>query len=1039
MKSLVLLLLGVMAVELGWGTSYYLVGDATLGAYFNDGAMWSSAGSGGTPDGGTINWSAEDIMVIDEYSVGTYGNPTIIFNSNIEIATLDISSAQTVTFWAEDLGSTALSYTLTLSSTGTPLSVGVGCILLLSAQLTDFDVPLIIKISAGTGTLAGTLGSDYGGSTLNILSGARLDATGIIYGTSAATTFSVISVSGILTTTQYVNSANFTVTSSGYFKTAYTGTRGWWNSTIAPTVISIDGTVDYSKNGAQIIASTSYGKLILSGASSTSKQKRIYGDVSVTDSVIIGNFSNLDLGTAKLSFQGHILNNYTITSSSQGRLIFNGSTAQNYTGTGTASIDTLIINSSYAGNVNISAAINPIVVFNVKFSNVAGLNNGSKLTVGKSPNTTRSSISFVGDLITTVGSLQATPNWNIGSDGFRVYYKTESSERTTGYELPASLTSVFVYNPSGVKLNSNVAVTTSFQVANGGTNLVGVLDAQDKEVTGAGAFSVSSATTIKTSHANGLNGTSQVSGSNSFSTGANYHFYAAGTQTAGTYLPATVGSMTVAGTSDLSLSNTSLTVTNACTINASTKLNIGATQDVTVSGTLTNTPGTSGLLLKSTASGIGSLKHTTAGVSGTVQRYVAGTNNDHYFSTPLSAGSLRFDNIFSAPDWDPMYVWIREFNESTGAWVNKHHSHNAVPGKGYASYIPTAGTEVPGVGIAPAPPNPPLSIHAGTLGVGTIPYSLSYSGTGKGWNFLGNPYPSAIDWDLLGKTGSIDGTVYVWSNGNYITWNGSTGSLTDGIIPVGMSFFVKTSAAAQTLTFENADRVHGNGNYWKSETLVDKLLSIKVTNDKNSKKDAVYINFNPEASRFFDPPFDGWKMHGDLDAPEVYTTGDTLLATNVLRAIDETPYINMGFKAGLEANYTFMADGMESFESGTPLYLEDMVTGVRQNLREFPVYQFSSGQGTFDNRFRLWFAPVGIEEPGNYILETWATGNIIHVAIPEGCKGAINIYNIFGQLVTSVPAGEPGIIDIPLNSPAGAYVVQLSTPVCKFSSKVITR
>ncbi len=48
----------------------------------------------------------------------------------------------------------------------------------------------------------------------------------------------------------------------------------------------------------------------------------------------------------------------------------------------------------------------------------------------------------------------------------------------------------------------------------------------------------------------------------------------------------------------------------------------------------------------------------------------------------------------------------------------------------------------------------------GTLNSGT--YFLPVTNAGSGWNFVGNPYSSAIDWDNLSwiKT-YIDGTVYV--------------------------------------------------------------------------------------------------------------------------------------------------------------------------------------------------------------------------------------------------------------------------------------
>ena len=68
-----------------------------------------------------------------------------------------------------------------------------------------------------------------------------------------------------------------------------------------------------------------------------------------------------------------------------------------------------------------------------------------------------------------------------------------------------------------------------------------------------------------------------------------------------------------------------------------------------------------------------------------------------------------------------------------------------------------------------------------------------------GWILLGNPYLAAIDWDVLQaqpSTSNIDGTVYVYSpaSDGYVTWDGSSGNLTDGHIAPMQGFFVKASS-----------------------------------------------------------------------------------------------------------------------------------------------------------------------------------------------------------------------------------------------------
>ncbi|MEZ5147888.1 MAG: hypothetical protein R2759_12695 [Bacteroidales bacterium] len=107
-----------------------------------------------------------------------------------------------------------------------------------------------------------------------------------------------------------------------------------------------------------------------------------------------------------------------------------------------------------------------------------------------------------------------------------------------------------------------------------------------------------------------------------------------------------------------------------------------------------------------------------------------------------------------------------------------------------------------------------ITYDQGDLNTGSINLPVSYSGAAGGWNAVGNPYPSAIDWDDASwvKT-NIDASVYVWDGTQYLFWNGAFGSLTDGIIPAYQSFFSLTSASSPALQVNNGARVHGPSPY----------------------------------------------------------------------------------------------------------------------------------------------------------------------------------------------------------------------------------
>lgn len=94
--------------------------------------------------------------------------------------------------------------------------------------------------------------------------------------------------------------------------------------------------------------------------------------------------------------------------------------------------------------------------------------------------------------------------------------------------------------------------------------------------------------------------------------------------------------------------------------------------------------------------------------------------------------------------------------------------------------------------------------------VGEIDFEVTYTDRADGeigWNLIGNPFGATIDWDDVSnwtKT-NIDGTIYVWDpasnggNGEYLTWNGTTGTLGSGLIAPFQGFWVKANAASPDL------------------------------------------------------------------------------------------------------------------------------------------------------------------------------------------------------------------------------------------------
>jgi len=96
-----------------------------------------------------------------------------------------------------------------------------------------------------------------------------------------------------------------------------------------------------------------------------------------------------------------------------------------------------------------------------------------------------------------------------------------------------------------------------------------------------------------------------------------------------------------------------------------------------------------------------------------------------------------------------------------------------------------------------------------------LPVTLSVSGTENSssatvgsiadgnWALIGNPYYSTIDWDNVSKT-DLATSAYVYDNAKsggagYISWNGETGSLSNGLIAAYQGFWVRLATVQDPL------------------------------------------------------------------------------------------------------------------------------------------------------------------------------------------------------------------------------------------------
>ncbi|MBK7213170.1 MAG: hypothetical protein IPH88_07735 [Bacteroidales bacterium] len=199
----------------------------------------------------------------------------------------------------------------------------------------------------------------------------------------------------------------------------------------------------------------------------------------------------------------------------------------------------------------------------------------------------------------------------------------------------------------------------------------------------------------------------------------------------------------------------------------------------------------------------------------------------HYISSPVQA--TTFGNVFPI---NQTAVWAYQYDEPTGDWMNLTIANSLAVGTGYSVRMDV----------------PQTALFAGSLNANPVTFNLSNLSTStnadrQGWNLVGNPFSSALDWNQMSTSGVVGG-VYVWNGLGYVSYNGGVGALTGGIIPSVNGFFVKAGNALSSVTIPLAARVHSNIPFYKES--FTNLLSLKA--EGNNYIDETFVNFNDAAT-----------------------------------------------------------------------------------------------------------------------------------------------------------------------------------------------
>lgn len=234
----------------------------------------------------------------------------------------------------------------------------------------------------------------------------------------------------------------------------------------------------------------------------------------------------------------------------------------------------------------------------------------------------------------------------------------------------------------------------------------------------------------------------------------------------------------------------------------------------------------------------------------------------------------------------------------------------------------------------------------GPVNKGDISPSLTYTNTGDsdndGFNLIGNPYPSQIDWTLVTKS-NLNPFIYILnpSTNGYVANDGSTP------IASGQAFFVQANAASPSVTFTESCKTAGSASsLFKTGNAP---FTITMTLD-SINSDLAILRFAPGASNGFNAQEDALKFANSSINMGFKVSGKDVQINTIpqLSAVADTFVL---FTNAPSNTYRISASNFNDIPLTKDILLVDQFTNTVVNLRQNSNYQFAttsnaSSQGT---------------------------------------------------------------------------------------------
>lgn len=358
------------------------------------------------------------------------------------------------------------------------------------------------------------------------------------------------------------------------------------------------------------------------------------------------------------------------------------------------------------------------------------------------------------------------------------------------------------------------------------------------------------------------------------------------------------------------------------------------------------------------------------------------------------------------------------------------------------------------------------SINTGTIvvrnwfsiGLATLSFTTATPTTYKGYNLVGNPYPSTIDWNSFSSSTSsaaiygphLTGVIALLNpNGSYGTYSLLTHLGNNNgtrYIPSGAGFFVQADTTGSSLTFREGAKTNTQvtgSNLFMGHPPTDAIadtqyLRLQMAMDSFYNEDIV-VNLNRTAKANFDVNEDAMYKIGTCKV-----NMNSLSADNIPLAINQVPFpktsmtISLNIGAATNGTYSMNMKEIVRIPLLFDIWLMDAYRKDSVDMRHNTTYKFDvikTDSSSFGNkRFTLVIRQnsalvyhllsfAAIKGTGKQTQIIWTTqneGNYTNFTIERSIDGG-KTYTIVG----GVPANGSGQYGLPDKNPSDQNLYRL--------------